>query len=78
MKNLSKLHSRTAGRLWGLAFCVFMIAAGITLWLYAVSSNASLLDESVAVASMLIGAFPAVCAARELRHRKSTGHGTRR
>jgi len=70
MKKLHKLQPQTAGPAWGLVFGVFMTAVGIGLWCYAETAySAGRTDESVAVASMLIGVFSAVYAGREI-HRK--------
>lgn len=61
----------TAGPVWGLVFGMFMTAIGISLWFYATSSAPSgRLDESLAVAAVIVGLFSAVYAGRELRHKR--------
>jgi hypothetical protein len=72
MKKLHRLQSQTAGPVWGLVFGVFMTAVGIGLWFYAeMAYSADRTDESVAVASMLIGVFSAVYAGREILYRRN-------
>lgn len=72
MKKLHKLQSQTAGPVWGLVFGVFMTAVGIGLWCCAETTySAGRTDESVAVASMVIGVFSAVYAGREILHRRN-------
>lgn len=64
-------RSQTAGPVWGLLFGVFMTAVGAGLWGQAISSDASgRLDESSAVAAMLIGVFLATCAGRQIFHKR--------
>lgn len=70
MKMSHRLQSDTAGPVWGLLLGMFLMVAGIGLWIYAKSSGAGdSLDESLAMAAMLVGTFLAVYAGREIRHR---------
>ncbi|SKC52992.1 hypothetical protein SAMN06266956_0552 [Paraburkholderia hospita] len=70
MKMSHRLRSHSAGPVWGLILGVFLILVGIASWISAKSSQpGSRLDESLAMAAMLIGAFLAVYAGREIRHR---------
>ena len=70
MNKRHKLQSQTAGPVWGLVFGMFIPVVGIGLWCYAETAySADRTDELAAVASVLIGVFPAVCAGREI-HRK--------
>ena len=49
---------------------MFLVVAGIGIWIYVKSSEpGDSLDESLGMAAMLVGAFLAVYAGREIRHR---------
>ncbi|WP_090812629.1 hypothetical protein [Paraburkholderia tuberum] len=70
MKMSHRLRSRSAGPVWGLILGLFLMLIGIGLWIYAKSMQpGSRLDESLAMAAMLIGAFLAAYAGREIRKR---------
>ncbi|OAJ56772.1 hypothetical protein A6V36_33310 [Paraburkholderia ginsengiterrae] len=70
MKKTHRLRSDSAGPVWGLILGLFLTFVGIGLWIYAKSINpGSRLDESLAMATIVIGAFLTVYAGRELRHR---------
>lgn len=70
MKMSHRLRSHPAGPVWGLILGLFLMLVGIGLWIYAESSQpVSRLDESLAMAAMLVGAFLAVYAGREISHR---------
>ena len=50
---------------------MFLMVAGIGIWIYAKSSEpGDYLDDSFAMAAMLVGTFLAVYAGREIRHRR--------
>ncbi|MBN3802523.1 hypothetical protein GXB81_05565 [Paraburkholderia sp. Ac-20336] len=71
MKKPHKLQLQPAGPAWGLVFGVFMTAVGIGLWFYAKAIyHPTHFDESLAVATILIGVFSAVYSGREISHRK--------
>jgi drug/metabolite transporter (DMT)-like permease len=71
MRKPHRIRSRAAGPAWGLVFAVLMTAAGTFLWFHAKASDTGgRFDESVAVASILIGVFVALYAGREMRHDK--------
>jgi hypothetical protein len=70
MKMSHSLQSDTAGPVWGLLLGMFLMVAGIGIWIYAKSSGpGDSLDESLAMAAVLVGTFLAVYAGREIRHR---------
>ena len=70
MKLSHEVSSRTAGPVWGIALGVLLTAAGIALWCdAALSASGSTVDESLAVASLLVGIFAIIYAAHELRRR---------
>jgi hypothetical protein len=70
MKMSHRLRSHSAGPVWGLILGLFLMLVGIGFWIYAKSSQpGSRLDESLAMAAMLIGAFLAVYAGREIRNK---------
>lgn len=70
MKLSHRTSADTAGPIWGIAFGVLLSVAGVALWCEAkISTSASPLDESLAVASLLIGVFVAIYAGHELRRR---------
>ncbi|MCP3727521.1 hypothetical protein M3I53_31125 [Paraburkholderia sp. CNPSo 3272] len=69
MKMSHRLQSDSAGPVWGLILGMFLMVAGIGIWIYAESSEpGDSLDESLAMAAMLVGTFLAVYAGREIRH----------
>ncbi|MBB2926983.1 hypothetical protein [Paraburkholderia silvatlantica] len=71
MKMSHRLQSDSTGPVWGLILGMFLTVAGIGIWIYAKSSeHANSLDESLAMAAMLVGTFLAVYAGREIRHRR--------
>ena len=70
MKMSHRLQSDSAGPVWGLILGMLLMVAGIGIWIYAKSSEpGDSLDESLAMAAMLVGAFLAVYTGREIRHR---------
>jgi hypothetical protein len=70
MKMSHQLRSDAAGPVWGLIMGMFLMLVGIGLWIYGKSPQpGSRLDESLAMTAMLIGAFLAVYAGREITHR---------
>lgn len=70
MKMSHRLRSHSAGPVWGLILGLFLMFVGIGLWIYAKSMHpGSRLDESLAMATIVIGVFLTVYAGRELRHR---------
>jgi hypothetical protein len=70
MKMSHRLKSDSAGPVWGLITGMFLMVAGIGIWIYVKSLEAGdSLDESLAMASILVGAFLAVYAGREIRYR---------
>ncbi|NVH73687.1 hypothetical protein FSB08_14205 [Paraburkholderia sp. JPY432] len=70
MKMSHRLQSDSAGPVWGLIMGMFLMVAGIGIWIYVkLSETGHSLDESLAMAAMLVGAFLAVYAGREIRHR---------
>lgn len=78
MKMPRQLMAQNAGPVWGLACGVFLTAAGIGLWLYAVFQGASLYDESIPDAVIVAGVCLAVYAAREICRGYSSRHDTKR
>jgi uncharacterized membrane protein YfcA len=71
MKMSHRLQSDPAGPVWGLIAGMFLMVAGIGIWIYVKSLEAGdSLDESLGMAAMLVGAFLAVYAGREIRHRR--------
>ncbi|WP_227746994.1 hypothetical protein [Paraburkholderia franconis] len=53
-----RLRSHSAGPVWGLIQGLFLTAVGISFWIYVKSLlPGRRLDESLAMAAMLIGAF---------------------
>lgn len=65
-----RMQSDSAGPVWGLILATFLMVAGIGIWTYAKSSESGdSLDESLAMAAMLVGTFLAVYASREIWHR---------
>lgn len=67
MKMSHRLQSHSAGPVWGLVMGMFLVAIGIVIWIYAKSSQpGDSLDESLAMAAMLVGVFLAVYAGREI------------
>ena len=65
-----RLQSRSAGPVWGLIMGMFLVAVAIGIWIYVKSLQpGDSLDESLAMAAMLLGVFLAVYAGREIRHR---------
>lgn len=70
MKMSHRLQSDSAGPVWGLILGMFLMVAGIGIWIYVKSSEpGNSHDESLAMAAMLVGTFLAVYAGREIRHR---------
>jgi hypothetical protein len=70
MKMSHRLQSDSAGPVWGLILGMFLMVAGIGIWIYMKSSEPGApLDESFAMAAMLVGTFLAVYAGREIWHR---------
>ena len=70
MKMSHRLQSDSPGPVWGLIFGMFLMVAGIGIWIYVKSSEpGDSLDDSFAMAAMLVGTFLAVYAGREIRHR---------
>ncbi|MFP4827741.1 hypothetical protein ACLFKS_05425 [Paraburkholderia sp. BR10879] len=70
MKMSHRLQSDSAGPVWGLFLGMFLMVAGIGIWIYVKSSKpGDSFDESLAMAAMLVGTFLAVYAVREIRHR---------
>ncbi len=70
MKLAHKLNSNKAGPVWGVAFGLLVTLAGVGLWCDAkLSAAAGRFDESLSVASILIGVLTAAYAVHELRHR---------
>ncbi|AUT76791.1 hypothetical protein [Paraburkholderia hospita] len=71
MKMTHKLHPGKAGPVWGLIFGLFMCAVGVGIWCLApMMSRPDGVDDSLAVAAVLVGAISAVYGARELYHRR--------
>lgn len=71
MKKSHTLPTHHAGPVWGLIFAAFMATVAAALWTYAKAHTGSgHLDKSLAVGAAVVGVFVAVCAAREIRHRK--------
>lgn len=70
MKLSHKMKANAAGPVWGVALGLLLAAVGIGLWYGArLSASGGTLDESLAVASLLIGVFVAIYAGHELRRR---------
>ena len=70
MKMSHRLQSDSAGPVWGLILGMFLMLVGIGIWIYVKSSEPSdSLDESLAMAAVLVGTFLAVYAGREIRQR---------
>jgi len=70
MKLSHRLQSDSAGPVWGLILGMFLTVAGIGIWIYVKSSEpGNSLDESLAMAALLVGTFLAVYGGREIRHR---------
>ncbi|OAJ56031.1 hypothetical protein A6V36_33935 [Paraburkholderia ginsengiterrae] len=70
MKMSHRLRSDSAGPVWGVILGLFLMAVGIGLWIYAKSMHpGSRLDESLAMATIVIGAVLTVYAGREISHR---------
>lgn len=70
MKLSHEMKANAAGPIWGLALGLLLAAVGIGLWCDAkLSASGSTLDESLAVALLLIGVFAAIYAGHELRRR---------
>ncbi len=64
-----RLQSDLAGPVWGLILGMLLMMAGIGIWIYVKSSEpGDSLDESLAMGAMLVGAFLAVYAGRQIRH----------
>ena len=69
MKMSHRLQSDSAGPVWGLILGMFLMVAGVGIWIYVKASEpGDSLDESLAMAAMLVGAFLAAYAGREIRH----------
>ena len=69
MKMSHRLQSQSAGPVWGLIMGLFLAAIGIVMWIHVKSSQpGDSVDESLAMAAMLVGAFLAVYAGREIIH----------
>ncbi len=67
MKMSHRLQSHSAGPVWGLIMGLFLAGTGIVIWIYVKSSQSGdSIDESLAMAAMLVGAFLAVYAGREI------------
>jgi len=70
MKMSQRLQTDSAGPVWGLILGMFLVVAGIGIWIYVKASEpGDSLDESLAMAAMVVGTFLAVYAGREIRHR---------
>ena len=78
MRKLLRPQSQTAGPGWGLAFGALMTGVAIVLWWYAkASGHSGEFDEALVAASILIGAFSAAYAAREIHQKNSDKNALR-
>ncbi|WP_321939397.1 hypothetical protein [Paraburkholderia sp. J8-2] len=69
MKMSHRLRSDPAGPVWGLTMGMLLMAIGIGIWVFVKASQpGDFFDESLAMAAMVVGAFLAVYAGREIRH----------
>ncbi|MGF6447110.1 hypothetical protein QF002_007986 [Paraburkholderia youngii] len=58
MKMSHRMKSDSPGPVWGLITGIFLMVAGIGIWIYVQSSKpGNSIDESLAMAAMLVGAF---------------------
>jgi len=70
MKLSHEAGSRSAGPIWGIALGLLLTAAGVAILCDAkLTAYGSMLDESMAVGSLLIGIFATIYSAHELRRR---------